>query len=75
MEHVIDFQPKYHPAPGDQISDSRIIDVVIKTGKANAYTLSINSPTLTLFKAQGMSIQDFVAAPKSWWRSSSMAVR
>lgn len=57
--------PKYHPAPGDQISDSRIIDVVIKTGKANAYTLSINSPTLTLFKAQGMSIQDFVAVEEN----------
>lgn len=57
--------PMYHPAPGDQISDSRIIDVVIKTGKANAYTLSINSPTLALFKAQGMSIQDFVAVEEN----------
>ena len=26
----------YHPAPGDQISNDRIIDVVIKTGQANA---------------------------------------
>ena len=52
--------PLYHPAPGDQISDSRIIDVVIKTGKANAYTMSISSPTLVIFKAQGMSVQDFV---------------
>ena len=57
--------PMYHPAPGDQISDSRIIDVVIKTGKANAYTLSISSPTLALFKAQGMSIQDFVAVEEN----------
>ena len=57
--------PMYHPAPGDQISDSRIIDVVIKTGKANAYTLSISSPTLVLFKAQGMTVQDFVAVEEN----------
>ena len=57
--------PMYHPAPGDQISDSRIIDVVIKTGQANAYTLSISSPTLVLFKAQGMTVQDFVAVEEN----------
>ena len=50
----------YHPAPGDLISDSRIIDVVIKTGKANAYTLSISSPTLVVWKAKGIPMQDFV---------------
>ena len=55
----------YHPAPGDQISDSRIVDVVIKTGQANAYTLSISSPTLAVFKAQGMRIQDFVQSEEN----------
>jgi hypothetical protein len=34
--------------------------VVIKTGKANAYTLSINSPTLVLFRAKGVTIEDYV---------------
>ena len=53
----------YHPAPGDQISDERIIDVVIKTGQANAYTFSLSSPTLVLWKAKGMTIQEFVAIP------------
>lgn len=53
----------YHPAPGDQIKADHILNVVIKTGKANAYTLSVSSPTLILFKAKGMSIQDFVLAP------------
>ena len=53
----------YHPAPGDQISDERIIDVVIKTGQANAYTFSLSSPTLVLWKAKGMSIQEFVNIP------------
>ena len=51
----------YHPAPGDQISDERIIDVVIKTGQANAYTFSLSSPTLVLWKAKGMTIQEFVS--------------
>jgi hypothetical protein len=51
----------YHPAPGDQISDDRIIDVVIKTGQANAYTFSLSSPTLVVWKAKGMTIQEFVS--------------
>lgn len=51
----------YHPAPGNLISDDRIIDVVIKTGQANAYTMSVSSPTLVIWKAQGMSIQEFVS--------------
>ena len=50
----------YHPAPGTNISEDRYLDVVIKTGKANAYTLSINSPTVVLFKAQGETIEDYV---------------
>lgn len=50
----------YHPAPGDQISDDRIIDVVIKTGQANAYTISISSPTLVIWKSKGMSMHEFV---------------
>lgn len=54
---------EYHPAPGDMISRSRYLDVVIKTGKANAYTLSISSPTVVLFKASGITVQDFVHMP------------
>lgn len=54
---------RYHPAPGDQISQDRIIDVVIKTGKANAYTLSISSPTLVVWKPEGMTMQEFVNIP------------
>lgn len=50
----------YHPAPGDQISDDRIIDVVIKTGQANAYTISISSPTLVIWKSKGISMHEFV---------------
>ena len=53
----------YHPAPGDQISNDRIIDVVIKTGQANAYTMSISSPTLVVWKPEGMSMHDFVNDP------------
>lgn len=54
----------YHPVPGDQISPERYLEVVIKTGQANAYTLSINSPTLVLFRPTGgTDIYDFVAQP------------
>ena len=55
----------YHPAPGDLISDERIIDVVIKTGQANAYTFSISSPTLVLWKAKDITIQEFVTIPEN----------
>lgn len=51
---------QYHPAPGANISQDRYIDVVIKTGKANAYTLSISSPTLILFRAEDTTIEEYV---------------
>lgn len=41
----------YHPAPGDRISPERYCQVLLKVGKANGYILSINSPTLILFRA------------------------
>ncbi len=53
----------YHPAPGDQISTDRYLDVVIKTGQAKAYTLSINSPAVVIFKAKDMNINEFVNNP------------
>ena len=43
----------YHPVPGDRIDPARYLDVVVKTGIANAYTFSINSPTALLFKLRG----------------------
>lgn len=53
--------PAYHPAPGDLIRKERILNLVIKTGIANAYTVSISSPVIVVFKARGTTIQEFVA--------------
>jgi hypothetical protein len=50
----------FHPAPGDQIQQDHILGVVIKTGQANAYAVSISSPVIIIFRAQGTTIQDFV---------------
>jgi hypothetical protein len=50
----------YHPAPGANIAEDRYLDVVVKTGQANAYTLSISSPTVVIFRAEGMTIEEFV---------------
>ena len=50
----------YHPAPGVNISEDRYLEVVIKTGKANAYTMSLSSPAIVIFKAKGGTIEDFV---------------
>ena len=53
----------YHPVPGGNISKDRYLDVVIKTGQANAYTLSINSPAVVLFRPEGTDIYDYVKQP------------
>lgn len=53
----------YHPAPGSNVSADRYLDVVIKMGKANAYTVSISSPAIVLFRAEGVSIHDHVTDP------------
>ena len=52
--------PAYHPAPGNLISQDRYLDVVIKTGQANAYTMSISSPAVVIFRAQDTTIQEYV---------------
>ena len=53
----------FHPAPGNLISQDRYLDVVVKTGQANAYTMSNSSPAVVIFRAEGMTIQDYVAVP------------
>ncbi len=50
----------YHPAPGTNIAQDHYLEVVVKTGIANAYTISINSPAMVLYRAQGMSMREFV---------------
>lgn len=55
----------YHPVPGDQISEDRYLDVVVKTGKANAYTLSISSPTLVIFRPEDTDIREYSTVPEN----------
>ena len=50
----------YHPAPGPHIQSERILEVVMKTGVANAYTFSINSPAVILYRAKGMTMREYV---------------
>lgn len=50
----------YHPSPGDKIRQDRILNVVIKTGQSSAFPMSLNSPAIAIFRADGMTIQDFV---------------
>ena len=55
----------YHPAPGNLISQDRYLDVVIKTGQANAYTLSNSSPAIIIFRIQDTTIQEHVLVPEN----------
>lgn len=50
----------FHPVPGSNIQPQRYLDVVVKTGQANAFTFSINSPAVVIFRPQGMSAREFV---------------
>lgn len=52
----------YHPAPGDRIREERYCEVVIKTGRSNGYILSVNSPTLVIFRApEGVDMDEYFA--------------
>ena len=51
---------RYHPAPGVNISQDRYLDVVVKMGQANAFTFSVFSPAPVIFRAEGMTIQEFL---------------
>lgn len=52
--------PTYHPAPGNLVSRNRYLVIVVKTGQANAYTLSLNSPAIILFRAPaGTDIREY----------------
>ena len=53
--------PIYHPAPGDRIRTDHYMTLVDKEGQANANLMSVSSPTLVLFRAQGKSIQEWIA--------------
>ncbi len=55
--------PTYHPAPGDQVKPERYAQVVVKTGQSNANTFSITSPTVVLFRTEGISATDYVEQP------------
>lgn len=55
----------YHPVPGSNISQDRYLEVVVKTGISNAYAFSTNSPAVVLYRAQGMTMRDFVQTADS----------
>lgn len=55
----------YHPAPGNLVSPERILNVVCKMGRANAYTFSINSPAVVLFRPIDISAADYAVAEGS----------
>lgn len=60
-DEVLFPNPVYHPAPGDQVDPDRYLKIVIKTGQANAYTLSVTSPAFVIFRAaEGTDIYQYV---------------
>ena len=51
----------YHPVPGDKIQPARYMEVAAKVGRSNSYILSLNSPTVVLFRAVGVGMDDYLA--------------
>lgn len=56
---------RYHPAPGDRIRDERILECIVKLGQANAYTVSINSPAMVIFRPEGMTAKEYLVSKPS----------
>lgn len=52
--------PTYHPVPGDRIRRDHWLEVAIKVGQANAYTFSIFSPAVVLFRPEDMTMREFL---------------
>lgn len=56
----------YNPAPGDKIQSDHILKCLIKTNPSiNATMISLNSPTLVLYKAKSMSMEEFIMRESS----------
>ncbi len=53
--------PTYHPVPGDRVRRDHWLEVAVKLGQANAYTFSIFSPAVVLFRPEGMTMREFLA--------------
>ena len=51
---------RYHPAPGNLIREDHYLEVVIKTGQSNAYTLSMNSPAFVLFQPGDVDLDEYL---------------
>lgn len=55
----------YHPAPGPNIRQERILDCPIKLGQANAYTFSVTSPVALLYHGpEGMTMSEYIQNTK-----------
>ncbi len=53
--------PTYHPAPGSNIRQDHILEVLIKVGVSNAYTFAQASPATVIFRpTDGTDIRDFL---------------
>lgn len=51
----------FHPAPGDRIRSDHHMDLLLKMGQATAFTFSINSPAVVLFRPiDGMGMSEFL---------------
>ncbi len=50
----------YHPAPGDNISTDRYLNVAVKLGQANAWPLSVSSPAPVIFRAKDTTIEEYL---------------
>ncbi|MFI3332759.1 MAG: DUF4876 domain-containing protein [Rikenellaceae bacterium] len=62
----------YHPAPGDNISPDRYLNVAIKLGVANAWPFSVYSPAPLFFFPQGRTIEEYILEPDAvFWKPGS----
>jgi len=67
-EYFVTYNPNYfpnqnyHPVPGKNIQDDHILNCLIKTGAGNlnALAMSQTSPAVVIYRAKGVSIEEFI---------------
>lgn len=65
----------YHPTPGTEIRRDHHMVLVEKLGKANAYTFSMNSPAVVLYRIQGMTPAEYVRTDEGTIPGSTTGTR
>ncbi len=73
-DNVLFPQTTYHPAPGDNISPERYLNVAIKLGVATAWVLSVYSPAPVFFRPIDTTLEEYLLQEGSVFQKPGSSV-